>query len=162
MKPPRRARKAPVRSVALALAAAAWAHADDIDNRYAAHSDAELTQVAGQWPALDKEARRDFFIEVRRRMGENGAVQTIPVRGERRFGRVIRRPDGSVVRIERIIRFNARASNAAPVEYGTGFEQRVAEGLADKQRATDAPDAAPRSIKLRLSPAKASGKPSDR
>ena len=159
-KPPRRAKRGPRRGIALALAAATLAHADDAGNRYGEYTDAQLTEVAGQWQSLDKEARRDFFIEVRRRMGEQGAAQPIRVRGERRFGQVIRRPDGSVMRIERVIRFNARGSTGrpVPVEYGKGFEQRVAQDVAEGPPAK--PPAGKRAGKARLTPAKGSGKSS--
>lgn len=160
MNSPPRARKGPRRAIAVALAAAALAHADETTNRYGDYTDAQLTEVAGQWQSLDKEARRDFFIEVRRRMGEKGATQPIRVRGERRFGQVIRRPDGSVMRIERVIRFKARGPNRppAPVEYGKGFEQRVAQDAAGPQPAK--PPAQSRDGKVRLSPANGSGKSS--
>lgn len=161
VKPPRRARTGPRRGIALAFAAAALAHADDAGNRYGDYTDAQLTEVAGQWQSLDKEARRDFFIEVRRRMGEQGAAQPIRVRGERRFGQVIRRPDGSVMRIERVIRFKARGSNGrpVPVEYGKGFEQRVAQDAAERPPAK--PPAGKRAGKAHLIPANGSGKSSD-
>ena len=93
-------------------------------------------------------------------MGEKGAAQSIRVRGERRFGQVIRRPDGSVMRIERVIRFQTRGPNGppVPVEYGKGFEQRVAQEAAGKQPAK--PPARSSGSKMRLTPANGSGKSS--
>ena len=161
MRPPRPVVRAPFLGVGLAFAAAVFAHGEGVDNRYAVYSDAELTEVAGQWQSLDDEARRDFFIEVRRRMGEPSAVQSIPVRVERRFGKLIRGPNGTVLRIERFTRFEARRPNpqpAPPVEYGTGFEQRVADKRGGKEAVPPAP---PRGVKVRLVPAKTSGEPPD-
>lgn len=152
-------RKGPLRGAVLALAAAALTQADDADNRYRGYTDAQLTQVASEWQTLDQETRRDLFMEVRRRMAGSGATQPIPVRGERRFGQVIRHPDGSVMRIERIIRFKTRPrERPGPAEYGKGFEQRVAEGGAELQRRPQAPPGE-RRVRL-IAPAKSSEKPS--
>lgn len=120
---PRRCGKSPVGGIALAIAAAGFSHAQEDVNPYARHSDAELARVAAHWQQLDTDARRDFFIEMRRRMERNGQTMAIPVRVERRFGRIVRRPDGSVVRIERVIRIHSRGK--APAEYGSGFEKRI-------------------------------------
>ena len=100
---------------------------------YAEHSDEELNRVASDWEALSSEERRDVFVEMRRRMAEDGRAQSMPVEVRRRFGRTIRRADGSVVRIEQVVRVRSRAtatssgegSDEGPDDYGKGFEQRV-------------------------------------
>lgn len=120
---PRCGGKLPVCGIALAIAAAGFSHAQEDVNPYARYSDAELARVATHWQQLGTDARRDFFIEMRRRMERNGQSMAIPVRVERRFGRIVRRPDGSVVRIERVIRIHGRGK--APAEYGSGFEKRI-------------------------------------
>jgi len=119
----------------LVLGAGAFAVAADSDNIYLAHTDEELSAIAADWQTLTTEERRDYFTEVRRRMAEAGqkraqALQLPRVVGERRFGRVIPQPDGSVLRIEGVVRYRdgettQTAQEDAPPDYGTGFEQRV-------------------------------------
>ena len=104
-----------------------------VANPYAEHTDEELNRVASDWEALSSEERRDVFVEMRRRMAEDGRAQSMPVEVRRRFGRTIRRADGSVVRIEQVVRVRSRAtatssgegSDEGPDDYGKGFEQRV-------------------------------------
>ena len=71
---PDRARRAAVRCAAaiLALGAGAFALAADSDNIYQAFTDAQLSEIASDWQSLTTEERRDYFIEVRRRMAEAG------------------------------------------------------------------------------------------
>ncbi len=104
-------------------------------NPYAEYSDEQLTRVASDWESLGSEERRDFFLEMRRRMAEHGRGQAIPVEVRRRFGRTVRGPDGSVVHIEQVVRIRSRPPEAAleegpeegPDDYGKGFERRVEE-----------------------------------
>lgn len=104
-------------------------------NPYAEHSDDQLTRVAADWESLSSEERRDFFLEMRRRMAEHGRGQAMPVEVRRRFGRTVRGPDGSVVHIEQVVRIRSRPPEAAPGgaaeqgpdDYGKGFERRVEE-----------------------------------
>lgn len=109
-------------------------------NPYAEYSDDQLTRVAADWESLGSEARRDFFLEMRRRMAEHGRGQAMPVEVRRRFGRTVRGPDGSVVHIEQVVRIRSRPPEAAPGEaadeaspgegpddYGKGFERRAEE-----------------------------------
>lgn len=104
-------------------------------NPYAEYSDEQLTRVASEWESLGSEERRDFFLEMRRRMDEHGRGQAIPVEVRRRFGRTVRGPDGSVVHIEQVVRIRSRPTEAAPGgaadegpdDYGKGFERRVEE-----------------------------------
>lgn len=118
----------------LLLGAGAFAFAADSDNIYQAHTDAELSAIAADWQTLTTEERRDYFTEVRRRMAEAGqkraeALGLPRVIGERRFGRVIPQPDGSVLRIEGVVRYRDgdtdQTAQEAPTDYGAGFEQRV-------------------------------------
>ena len=107
-------------------------------NPFAQYSDPELTRLASDWQALSPEERRDFFLEVRRRMVANGRKQAIPVEVQRRFGRTVRRPDGSVVRIEQVVRYRPRASDVPeaerPDDYGKGFERRVEQAAEPERR----------------------------
>ena len=124
----------------LAIAAASFAAAE---NPFTEYTDEELTQFAGDWQSLSTQERRDFFTEMRRRMTANGRQQAIPVGGVRRFGRIIRQPDGSVVRIEGVVRYRAPGGKAQQPGYGTGFEQRVAEQEPDAEKTPDSPNVIP-------------------
>ena len=129
------ARRAAFRCAAalLVLASGAFALAADGDNLYQAYTDEALSEVASDWQALTTEERRDYFIEIRRRMAEAGRKREDPPKivGERRFGRIIPQPDGSVLRIEGVVRYREgdasrhATGDATPPGYGTGFEQRV-------------------------------------
>lgn len=124
-------------SALLVLGTGAFVLAADSDNLYQAYTDEELSEIASVWQSLTTEERRDYFIEIRRRMAEAGKEREDPPRivGERRFGRIIPQPDGSVLRIEGVVRYregdatqateNAATERATPPGYGTGFEQRV-------------------------------------
>ena len=139
------------------VAGHAWA--ESVENPYAKYTDEELTELASDWQSLSTEDRRDFFTEMRRRMATNGQKQSIPVRAERRFGRIVRKPDGSVVRIETVVQYHAQgetneveggADTASQPEgpesdtqgqpsYGTGFEQRVADQKPDTEQSSASP-----------------------
>ncbi len=111
-------------AVAVCAFAGASATVPAAANPYADHSDEELTRVASAWETLNTEERRDFVLEMRRRMADSGRKA---VEVQRRFGRVVRGPDGSVVRIEQVVRIRPGAAppaEGAPSDYGRGFEQR--------------------------------------
>lgn len=102
------------------------------DARYAAYSNEALTALAAQWDTLDIHQRRALLTEVRQRMARSRlqpGAQVIQIRTERRFGRIIRQPDGRVIRIEtQVVQVrpvpdggSARASGG----YGVGFERRT-------------------------------------
>ena len=124
-------------SALLVLGTGAFALAAESDNLYQASTDEELSEIASDWQSLTTEERRDYFIEIRRRMAEAGKKREDPPRivGERRFGRIIPQPDGSVLRIEGVVRYREgdatrhatenATGTATPPGYGTGFEQRV-------------------------------------
>lgn len=116
-------------SALLVFGTGAFALAADGDNLYQAHTDEDLSEIASDWQSLTTEERRDYFIEIRRRMAEAGKKREDPPRivGERRFGRIIPQPDGSILRIEGVVRYREgdATGTATPPGYGTGFEQRV-------------------------------------
>ena len=96
-------------------------------NPYSDHSDEELTRVASGWETLSTEERRDFVLEMRRRMADNDRKV---VEVQRRFGRIVRGPDGAVVRIEQVVRIRPgpaprEGSEGEPADYGRGFEERT-------------------------------------
>ena len=141
--PPDCACRAAVRCAAVlaalfALGTGAFALAADSDNIYQAYTDAELYEIAPDWQSLSTEERRDFFIEIRRRMAEAGKKRAVPpvrIVGERRFGRIIPQPDGSVLRIEGVVRYRGgdTTQTETPPDYGTGFEQRAEQTAEQRQ-----------------------------
>ena len=142
------ARQAALRcaSALLVLGTGAFALATDSDNLYQAYTDEELSEIASDWQSLTTEERRHYFIEIRRRMAEAGKKREDPpiIVGERRFGRIIPQPDGSVLRIEGVVRYREgdatryttggdATGRAMPPGYGTGFEQRVEQTAEQRQ-----------------------------
>jgi hypothetical protein len=98
-------------------------------------SDEELTVMAAQWDALDRHQRRVLLTEMKSRMSGNGAgAGTLRIRTERRYGRIIRQPDGRLIRIETQVVHVRPASpeelTAARQAFGVGFEQRVGSRVA--------------------------------
>ena len=134
-------------AVLLVLGTGASASAADGDNIYQAFTDAELSEMASDWQLLTSEERRDYFVEIRRRMAEAGqrgtrrAVPAVGTVGERRFGRIIPQPDGSVLHIEGVVRYRGRdtTQTETPPDYGTGFEQRVEQKTAERDQPSSVP-----------------------
>lgn len=104
---------------------------------YAAKSDKELTAMSAQWqelPRLDQQVLlREVKMRMARQRGRKGSVQ---IRTERRFGRLLRQADGSVVRVEtRVVQVRpaTKGEQASQVQvrksgYGTGFGRRAVQG----------------------------------
>jgi hypothetical protein len=126
---------APTSSSSAALAATPSPDADTTlparKNPYAARSDEELTVLAANWDALGQTERRALLTEMKRRMARKGDHSgVIRIRTERRYGRIIRQPDGRVIRIETQV-VHVRPLDEGDIEqarqgYGVGFERRVA------------------------------------
>ena len=92
-------------------------------------SDAELTALSVHWSQLSAEQRRVLLKTVRTRMllTDRAAKGSSPLKPQRRFGRVVRQRDGSVVSIEtRVFRSadGTRGSISRRMTFGAGFEQR--------------------------------------
>lgn len=114
---------------------------------YAAKSDQELTNLSAQWqelPRLDQQVLlREVKMRMARQRGRKGSVQ---IRTERRFGRLLRQADGSVVRVEtRVVQVRPAtqddSANQVRVRksgYGTGFGRRAVQGSVRDKRATPA------------------------
>ena len=136
------ARHAAVRcaSALLVLGTGAFVLAADSDNLYQAYTDEELSEIASDWQSLTTEERRDYFIEIRRRMGEAGKKREDPPRvvGERRFGRIIPQPDGSVLRIEGVVRY--REGDATPNPTGDATGGATPPGYGNRLRAKGGAD----------------------
>jgi hypothetical protein len=101
-------------------------------NPYGGHSDEELTALAASWDALGQHERRSLLTEMKRRMARKGDHSgVIRIRTERRYGRIIRQPDGRVIHIETQV-VHVRPLDEDDIEeparqgYGVGFERRVA------------------------------------
>jgi hypothetical protein len=105
---------------------------------YASYSNDALTALAAEWDTLDVHARRALLTEVRQRMARSNSPSDAPkiqIRTERRFGRIIRQPDGRVVRIEtRIVQVRPATESELASRgdgYGVGFERRARSVPAD-------------------------------
>ena len=72
-------------------------------NDFASKSDEELTQLTAQWAELSPSERRQLLAEVRGRMARNATAgqranePKVSIRVQRRYGRVVRKPDGRVL-----------------------------------------------------------------
>jgi len=121
------------------LAAAASAS----EPAYGDHSDEQLTALAADWESLDRHQRRALLTEMKTRMARRGTSDdgVLHIRTERRYGRLIRQPDGRVLRIETQV-VHVRPVNPQQMEqieqsgkrleragsrrnFGVGFERRV-------------------------------------
>ncbi|HEY6600063.1 MAG TPA: hypothetical protein VIZ30_12145 [Pseudomonadales bacterium] len=95
---------------------------------FADKTDRELTELAAGWEALSEAERRALLTEIKARMHTNsGKVPVLTIKTERRYGRIVRQPDGSLVRIEtteHVVRYQPLPEDAADRAFGVGFEQR--------------------------------------
>ena len=124
----------------------------------ATKTDSELTDLSARWAQLNPAERRALLAEVRQRMAEKrrigaratqrAAAQAGPagdntsatvggqasekvvgkVTVERRYGRIVRKKDGSVVLQTRVVRRvapNPAQQGAGRVTFGFGFERRA-------------------------------------
>lgn len=100
---------------------------------YAEKTHQELTELTAQWDSLDDSQRRALLTEVKMRMARSkGRDGVIRIRTQRRYGRIIRKSDGSVLRIEtRVVR--VRPARPGKESYGVGFERRVARKEAEQE-----------------------------
>ena len=130
--------------IAACVSLASWANAVTL---YVDKTDRELTELAAGWEALSEEQRRALLTEIKSRMHTNaGKRPVLTIKTERRYGRVVRQPDGSLVRIEtteHVIRYQALPEDAGDHPFGVGFEQRsVAAGTPAADAARAASEAA--------------------
>lgn len=88
---------------------------------YSDLTDEQLQVLVQRWEALDVDERRAVATEINRRTRTERAA--VRIEGERRYGYGVRRPDGSVVRIERRQKIIRYVDPDQP--YGVGFEERV-------------------------------------
>ena len=122
-------------------------------------SDRELTALTAQWGQLSPAERRVLLAEVRTRMQlRQQATQALPrVTVTRRYGRIVRKSDGSVVLRTQVIKprteVGQTASNAdtqqvvtrpqvrrqGRITFGFGFERRGAAQPSDRPRTQATP-----------------------
>jgi hypothetical protein len=116
--------------LAAIIASAGWINAATL---YADKTDQELTELAAGWEALSEDQRRALLTEIKARMQSNSNKRPVlTIKTERRYGRIVRRPDGSLMRIEtteHVVRYQPLPEGAGDRPFGVGFEQRaVASG----------------------------------
>lgn len=108
---------------------AGWVNAATL---YADKTDRELTELAAGWESLSEEQRRALLTEIKARMHTNSDKHPVlTIQTERRYGRIVRQPDGSLVRIEtteHVVRYQALPEDAGDRPFGLGFEQREVAG----------------------------------
>jgi hypothetical protein len=124
-------------------------------NPFAEMSDEELTTLTRSWDELTQEERRALLTEVRARMASSQSERpVIQIKTERRYGHVVQRPDGSVVRIERheqIVQYRRAESPDEEHAFGVGFEHRIAE--LEARTAADDADVEPSPQESAVAPA---------
>ena len=125
-------------------------------------SDAELTQLTALWAELSPTERRILIHEVRSRMDQAKPGVKPRVKVQRRYGRIVRKPDGSVVVQTTIVptqtdtteagapadpsqrkvgdqssgTLERRARGRATITFGFGFERRQRAQAQNPERTT--------------------------
>ena len=89
----------------------------------------QLTKIGARWDQLGDSERRGLLNEVKLRMArQKGSERTLRIRTQRRYGRIVRRSDGQVLRIEtKVIQVAPVRRNPTERSFGVGFERRHAE-----------------------------------
>jgi hypothetical protein len=104
----------------------------DATTLYADKTDKELTDLAAGWSGLSEDQRRALLTEIKARMQANSNKRPVlTIKTERRYGRIVRQPDGSLLRIEtteHIVRYQRLPEEAGDQPFGVGFEQRSVAG----------------------------------
>ena len=95
----------------------------------------QLTRIGARWDELDELERRGLLQEVKlRRARQKGKEGVLQIRTQRRYGRLVRRSDGQVLRIEtKVVQLKPRRVNPAERSFGVGFERRHAEAETPNQ-----------------------------
>jgi hypothetical protein len=89
----------------------------------------ELTELSTRWDELNSAQRRALLQEVKLRMARSkGAEGVLTIRSQRRYGRIVRKSDGRVLRIEtQVVQIRPTRPPAADAQpgFGVGFERRA-------------------------------------
>ena len=101
---------------------------------YAEATDRELTELAARWNDLSAGQRRALLSEMKLRMARQGAANDgLRIAVTRRYGTLVRHPNGATLRIE------LRSVQNAQPGFGAGFERRVGRNGEPDQAAEAAP-----------------------
>lgn len=122
---------------AVLLLAAGTATADPAAEpvSYSAFSDAELTELGTRWEALSVDERKALLAEVKMRMArDRGRSGVLKIRTTRQYG-VVRKPDGTTVRVQRQVVRVVPVGPGGRVTFGVGFEQRHQQPTTDNEAA---------------------------
>lgn len=103
----------------------------------------ELTEIGARWDQLGDGERRALLKEVKMRMAtQKGNAGTLQIRTQRRYGRIVRRSDGRVLRIETKVVQVRPVPRPGERSFGVGFERRHGPGTA-AQTSQESPAGAP-------------------
>ena len=101
---------------------------------YAEATDRELTELAARWNDLSAGQRRALLSEMKLRMARQGAANDgLRIAVTRRYGTLVRHPNGATLRIE------LRSVQNAQPGFGAGFERRVGRNGEPDEAAEAAP-----------------------
>ena len=111
---------------------------------YGAMSHQELTSLGTRWDTLSAEQRMALLREVKLRMAQQKVPDgVLMIRTQRRYGRLVRQSDGSVLRIEtRVVQVRPAnpTQNPGRRSFGVGFERRTAVAGAENRDASEQRD----------------------
>lgn len=98
---------------------------------YSNYSHHELTEIGARWDELGDAEQLALLQEVKLRMArQQGGEGVLRIRSARRYGRIVRRSDGRVLRIEtQVLRVQPVKPSPGLRErsFGVGFERRSAQ-----------------------------------
>ena len=119
-------------------------------NPYAGITNEQLADVADRWPTLNRDERRWFFVEVRRRLIAGDGARTLPIGASARFGQVVRGRDGTRVVDGETMGATERTADVGedPRAYGLGFERRLEVKGGPARSPRGAPGPTPASVRL--------------
>ena len=119
-------------------------------NPYAGITNEQLADVADRWPTLNRDERRWFFVEVRRRLIAGDGARTLPMGASARFGQVARGRDTTLVVDGETMGATERTADAGedPRAYGLGFERRLEVNGGPARSPRGAPGPTPASVRL--------------
>ena len=107
-------------------------HSQSARVSYASVNDEDLTAIAARWDDLDAQQRRALLSEVKMRMKRKGSAEgVLPVNVRRRYGTVVRHPNGARATLRVEVRSVKKPDSR---EFGVGFEQRASRDDASPEK----------------------------
>lgn len=96
---------------------------------YSGYSHHQLTEIGARWDDLDAPERQALLREVKLRMARRPEAKgVLQIRMQRRYGRIVRRSDGRVLRIEtQVVTVQPVKPGQGNRSFGVGFERRSSE-----------------------------------